>query len=278
MTIGYDYPFEYDEYHETGIIFNSNLLYDFRGTLFGDESSLKAHYELAKTGNMNWVLNTLTSSLGRKLLMSLTGLFLISFLVIHLLGNLQILKDDGGLAFNTYAVFMTSNPVIKTVSYLLYLGIILHAVLGLWLTISNRRARGGSYKVSSASDNSTWASRNMFVLGLLVFAFLFLHMKDFWWKYKFGGGYVFEMDVNGNRDLYSLVVEQFGYLFTVVAYLIGLVALGLHLAHGFQSAFQTLGIEHKQYTPAIKFVGLAFSIIVPAAFAVLPLYVYFMMH
>jgi succinate dehydrogenase / fumarate reductase cytochrome b subunit len=226
---------------------------------------------------MNWVFKTLTSSLGRKLLMSLTGLFLISFLVIHLIGNLQILKDDHGLAFNAYAVFMTSNPIIKTVSYLLYFSILLHAVVGLWLTLSNRVARGGTYRVVHASDNSSWASRNMFVLGLLIFAFLFLHLKDFWWKYKFGGSEIFVLDANGNRDLYTLVVDQFQYVFTVVAYLIGVVALGIHLAHGFASAFQTLGLEHKKYTPAIKFIGIAFSIVVPAGFALLPVYVYFMM-
>ena len=226
---------------------------------------------------MNWVFKTLTSSLGRKLLMSLTGLFLISFLIIHLIGNLQILKDDGGLAFNSYAVFMSTNPLIKTVSYLLYLGIILHVVVAGWLTLSNMAARGGSYKVVSASDNSSWASRNMFILGILIFAFLFIHLKDFWWKYKFGGGYDFALDGNGNRDLYALVIDQFGYMFTLVAYLIGLIALAIHLIHGFQSAFQTLGLEHKQYTPAIKFLGVALSLILSFGFAVLPVYVYFFM-
>jgi succinate dehydrogenase / fumarate reductase cytochrome b subunit len=226
---------------------------------------------------MNWVFKTLTSSLGRKLLMSLTGLFLISFLIVHLIGNLQILSDDNGLAFNSYALFMSTNPLIKTVSYLLYLGILLHMVVAGWLTLSNRSARGGSYKVVNASDNSSWASRNMFVLGFLIFAFIFIHLKDFWWKYKFGGGYDFALDANGHRDLYLLVIDQFGYTFTLVTYLIGLVALAIHLIHGFESAFQTLGLEHKRYTPAIKFVGVAFSLILSIGFAVLPVYVYFFM-
>jgi succinate dehydrogenase / fumarate reductase cytochrome b subunit len=226
---------------------------------------------------MNWVFKTLTSSLGRKLLMSLTGLFLISFLIVHLIGNLQILKDDNGLAFNAYAVFMTTNPLIKTVSYLLYFGIILHVVVAAWLTLSNMAARGGSYKVVNASENSSWASRNMFILGVLIFAFLFIHLKDFWWKYKFGVGYEFTLDGNGNRDLYALVIDQFGYVFTLVTYLIGLIALAIHLIHGFQSAFQTLGLEHKQYTPTIKFLGVAFSLVISIGFAVLPVYVYFFM-
>ena len=217
----------------------------------------------------------LSSTLGKKLLMSLTGLFLISFLTIHLIGNLAIFSNDNGLAFNTYAAFMSTNPLIGTVSYLLYAGIILHVVIAIILYFSNSSARPVKYKVQNAKENSTWSSRSMTLLGLLIFAFILLHLKDFWWQYKHNGGYQFVEDANGNKDIYILVIQQFKTTFALISYLVGLVALFLHLKHGFQSAFQTLGLEHKKYTPAIKAIGIAYAIIVPLAFAAMPVYVYF---
>lgn len=217
----------------------------------------------------------LSSTLGKKLLMSLTGLFLISFLTIHLIGNLAIFSNDNGLAFNTYAAFMSTNPLIGTVSYLLYAGIILHVVIAIILYFSNSSARPVKYKVQNAKENSTWSSRSMTLLGLLILAFILLHLKDFWWQYKHNGGYQFVEDANGNKDIYILVIQQFKTTFALISYLVGLVALFLHLKHGFQSAFQTLGLEHKKYTPAIKAIGIAYAIIVPLAFAAMPVYVYF---
>ena len=115
----------------------------------------------------------------------------------------------------------------------------------------------------------------MTLLGTLILIFIVLHLKDFWWQYKYDGGYQFSIDANGNRDIYGLVVEQFKTTFALVSYLIGLVALFFHLKHGFQSAFQTLGLEHSKYTPAIKAIGLAYAIIVPLAFASMPVVIYF---
>ncbi len=224
---------------------------------------------------MSWIIRMLTSTLGRKLLMSLTGLFLISFLTIHLIGNLAIFKADDGLSFNAYAAFMSTNPLIGTISYLLYAGILLHVIIAFILYFSNRSARPIKYKNQKASENSSWASRSMTLLGILILAFLLMHLKDFWWQYKHDGGYEFVVDANGNRDIYALVIEQFSTTASLVLYLIGLAALFLHLKHGFQSAFQTLGLEHRKYTPAIKAIGLAYSIIVPIGFAVMPIYVYF---
>ncbi|MCK5101795.1 MAG: succinate dehydrogenase cytochrome b subunit [Cyclobacteriaceae bacterium] len=224
---------------------------------------------------MSWIIKMLSSTLGKKLLMSLTGLFLISFLTIHLIGNLAIFSNDNGLAFNTYAAFMSTNPLIGTVSYLLYAGIILHVVIAIILYFSNSSARPVKYKVQNAKENSTWSSRSMTLLGLLILAFILLHLKDFWWQYKHNGGYQFVEDANGNKDIYILVIQQFKTTFALISYLVGLVALFLHLKHGFQSAFQTLGLEHKKYTPAIKAIGIAYAIIVPLAFATMPVYVYF---
>lgn len=223
---------------------------------------------------MSWFTNFLTSSIGKKLIMSLTGLFLILFLKVHLLGNLQLLKDDGGLAFNTYAHFMAHNPLIKFISYGNYFFILLHFMMGMYLWRKNREAKGQSYAVSNHRD-TTWSSRNMAILGMLILAFLLLHMGDFWWKMKFGStDLVMAGDIEV-KDLYSKVYASFKVTWIVVAYLIGLLALAFHLYHGFSSAFQTLGLNHSKYTPVIKFLGTAFSILVPLAYAIIPLVFYF---
>ena len=224
---------------------------------------------------MGWFTKLINSSLGRKLLMSLTGLFLITFLVIHLIGNTAIFKGDDGLAFNAYAKFMSTNPLIHTVSYLLYAGIILHVIIAITLYFSNKSSRPVGYDKLNAGANSSWESRNMTLLGLLILAFLFIHLKDFWWQYKYHGGYEFQIDADGNRDIYALVIEQFKTPFALVSYLIGLIALFFHLKHGFWSAFQTLGLDHKKYTPLIKALGLLYAILVPLGFASMPVYVYF---
>lgn len=229
---------------------------------------------------MKWLINFFTSSIGRKLIMSLTGLFLIVFLKIHLLGNLQLLVNDGGESFNGYAYFMTTNPLIKTVSWGLYFFILLHAVLGIVIWLKNKAAKGSSYAVSS-NANVTWASKNMALLGILVLAFIFIHMGDFWYKMKFTDQLnlvtVAGIDTPV-KDLYSQVAYTFGNLWMVIAYLIGMLTLAFHLWHGFQSAFQTLGLNHKKYTPIIQFIGKAYAILVPLGFAIIPLYYFFVLN
>jgi len=227
---------------------------------------------------MNWIINFFTSSIGMKIVMSLTGLFLISFLPIHLIGNLQLLKSDGGEAFNTYAYFMTNNPLIKFTSYGLYFFILLHAFQGILLEVMNKKAKSTKYLVKT-NTNKSWASNNMALLGILIFAFLCIHMGDFWFKMKMNrlplidtyAGY----EGMGLKDLYTRVSVAFKQLWIVIAYLVGLFALAFHLMHGFQSAFQTLGINHKKYTPIIKFLGMAYSILIPLGFAIIPIYMYF---
>ena len=227
---------------------------------------------------MSWFTDTFSSSIGRKLLVSLTGLFLISFLVIHLIGNLQLLKDDGGEAFNIYAKFMTSNPLIKTVSYLLYASILLHAFVALALANKNRKARPVGYKMSKASANSHWTSRSMALLGTIVLVYIILHMKDFWYEYKFGTvgmvSYTIEGFTQEYKDLYAVVYAAFHELWIVALYVVAMLIITFHLYHGFASAFQTLGINHKKYTPIIKTLGTIYAIVIPAAFAYIPLYIY----
>ncbi|HWA32867.1 MAG TPA: succinate dehydrogenase cytochrome b subunit [Cyclobacteriaceae bacterium] len=224
---------------------------------------------------MKWFTELFSSTLGRKLVMALTGLFLISFLIIHLIGNLQLLKHDGGEAFNVYAQFMTHNPIIKTISYTLYASILIHTLWALMLTVYNRKARGQGYAISGKS--STWSSRNMGILGTVVFIFIVIHMKDFWAQMHWGG--IPTQTYNGNevKDLYAIVALAFGEAWYVILYVFCMIALAFHLYHGFGSAFQTLGLNHLKYNPVIKVVGFTFALIVPALFAWIPIAMFFKM-
>lgn len=222
---------------------------------------------------MSWLTNFITSSIGKKLVMSLTGLFLITFLIVHLAGNLQLLYNDNGEAFNTYAYFMTTNPLIKFVSIGLYFLILLHTVQGILIAISNRSAKGKRYEVSTYS-NGSWMSKNMALLGTLVLAFLCIHMGDFWYKMKFTDELAmvtYEGTDYAVKDLYSRVEAAFSQTWIVIVYIVGLIALALHLLHGFQSAFTTLGLRHKKYTPIINIIGVAYSILIPLGFAIIPI-------
>lgn len=215
---------------------------------------------------MKWIIEFLISSIGRKLIMSLTGFFLIFFLAVHLFGNTNLLHNDGGDAFTQYVQFMKVNPIIKITAYMLYFFILLHAVQGTLLWIRNRRAKGNTYAVST-TENAGFAAKNMFYLGVLILVFLIFHMGDFWLKMKTGSLDEF--------TLYSGVVATFkmpGYL---VIYEIGIIALFFHLKHGFQSAFQTLGLNHGKYTPLIKGFGWFYSIVICLGYFIIPLYVYF---
>lgn len=204
--------------------------------------------------------------------MSLTGLFLVLFLVVHLAGNLQLLADDGGESFNSYAYFMTHNGFIKFVAYGNYFFIILHAIVGIMIAVKNRKAKGQKYAVSSMSETS-WSSRNMALLGTLILAFIFIHMGDFWYKMKFGDmGMVASASLGHEvKDLFTRVNVAFDNPLIVVVYVIGQIVLALHLWHGFQSAFQTLGFNHPKYTPIIKGLGKIIAIVIPVGFAIIPL-------
>lgn len=228
---------------------------------------------------MNWFSSFITSSIGQKVIMSLTGLFLIIFLVVHLVGNLQLLNDDMGESFNIYAHFMTTNPLIKTVSYGLYFFILLHAVQGILLAYKNRKARGGARYAVTTSKNTSLASRNMALLGSLIFVFICIHMGDFWYQMKFTNNLDLKEYASFDapvKDLYAKVAVTFDQVWFVVIYVISMFVLALHLLHGFQSAFQTLGINHNKYTPIIKFIGVVYSILIPLGFAIIPIVFYWL--
>jgi succinate dehydrogenase / fumarate reductase cytochrome b subunit len=264
----------------------------------------------------------LKSSLAKKYWMALTGLFLCLFLVGHLAGNLQLIFGDA-LQFNKYALFMTTNPAVKLLSYVTYISIIFHAVDGIMLTIENKKARPVGYAMNNPQNSSSLASRNMAVLGTVILVFIATHMTNFWAKMHFDknmplqkitiemqqgmkndfyvttdGGYVpandpsyviknkteiYDANVNVKikevyKDLHKITIDFFkdkdyGLAFTIF-YVLAMAVLAFHLLHGFQSAFQSLGINNK-FTPAIKTFGKLFAIIVPLLFAIIPLYIHF---
>lgn len=219
---------------------------------------------------MNWFTKLLTSTLGRKVMMALTGLFLILFLIVHLIGNLQLLKHDDGQAFNVYAKFMTSNPVIKTVSYVNYACILIHVIWALLLTMHNRSARGPEgYAVSK--NASPWTSRNMGILGTLILIFLVIHLKGFWYEMHWGGIPTQTYDGEEVKDLYAVVDAAYSQLWFVGVYVFSMLVLGFHLWHGFASAFQTLGLNHLKYNAVINVVGKSFAVITALLFAIIPI-------
>ena len=268
----------------------------------------------------------LKSSITKKYWMALTGLFLCLFLSGHLAGNLQLLVPDNALNFNKYALFMTTNPAVKILSYLTYISILFHAIDGIMLTIQNQAARPIGYVKNNPSANSAWASRNMAVLGTLILIFIVTHMVSFWARMHFDenmplqtimisaqgqsqefyvttdGGYLPKMQVDqkmitikdrtdfydaganvkikeGYKDLYKITIAffqdaKYGLLFTLL-YVLSMIVLSFHLLHGFSSAFQSLGMNHPKYTPAIKTIGKGFAIVVPLLFAIIPIYIHF---
>ncbi len=221
---------------------------------------------------MEWVTQTLSSTIGRKVIMALTGLFMCTFLVVHLIGNLQLLKDDAGQAFNIYAAFMTSNPLIKIISYGNYAIILLHVFDGLFLTLHNRKARPVQYAYAQPKVGATWSSRNMGILGTLILVFIVIHMKNFWYEMHFGSLPMATYEGKAYKDLYQIVIFAFQNPVYVVFYVASMVAIGFHLIHGFASAFQSLGLHHSKYNQFIKLVGLVFATLIPFLYAVIPVY------
>jgi succinate dehydrogenase / fumarate reductase cytochrome b subunit len=228
---------------------------------------------------MSWFTKFLVSSVGQKFIMSLTGLFLMLFLIVHLLGNLQLLSDDGGDAFNAYSYLMTHNPLIKTVSYILYVSILLHAWQGIALWQQNKAARGAARYAVNHVRPAERTSRNMAWLGIVIFIFILLHMWQFWFQMKFGTLPAVDVTAYDHpvKDLYTPVAEAFSNIFYVVFYVVSMVVIAFHLWHGFWSSFQTLGLNHVKYTPLIKIIGAIYTILIPAGFALIPV-VFYLKH
>lgn len=216
--------------------------------------------------------NAFSSSIGKKLIMGITGLFLISFLLVHCFINSLIFINDGGLTFNIGAHFMGTNWIIRAMEVVLFAGLLLHIFQGFRLWAQNRAARPERYAVNNGAANSKWYSRSMGLLGTLLLIFMIVHISKFWVMSRFTG--IPTEDVNGNHDLFAVMVETFQNPALVLLYVLAMVSLAYHLLHGFASAFQTLGWNHKKYTPVIKSVGVWFSILISLIFAAMPVAMY----
>jgi succinate dehydrogenase / fumarate reductase cytochrome b subunit len=218
----------------------------------------------------------LTASIGRKFVMSITGLFLLVFVGVHLGINLLLIFDDSGDLFNQGAHFMSTNPLIKVMEPILGLGFIIHIVWSFYLEYQNWMARPVKYAKKNMSGASSWASRNMLILGALVLVFLIIHIINFFVKMKFTGDPLLtEVTVNGvdMHNAYALVAGAFKASIALgIFYIIGGILLGMHLSHGFWSAFQTLGLNNKFWLNRWKVIGTIYAVLIALGYAVIPLY------
>jgi succinate dehydrogenase / fumarate reductase cytochrome b subunit len=212
-----------------------------------------------------------TSSVGKKWIMALTGIFLILFLIVHVALNACIWAMDGGEMFNKGAHFMGSNIVPRILEIGLFLGIILHIIQGIVLELQNRNKRKKGYSVTMGNKGSKWYSRSMGLLGSLLLIFLVVHISDFWLPNRSNQGFLLGEEIN----LYEKMQAVFQNQWIVVLYLVGCIALAWHLMHGFQSAFRTLGVSNKKYLTILNCLGVGFSILVPLVFALMPVSFYF---
>lgn len=215
------------------------------------------------------------SSLSKKYFMAFAGLFLVSFLLVHLGINLFILPiaPDHEAIFGEAVHFMTTNPLIKIMEVVLFGGFILHAVLGVILQLQNWKARPVGYAVAQKSKVYSPFSRYMIHTGIIIFIFLAIHFMNFYFV-KLGWSVVPEgaHTVNGNHDFYHMALNLFSNPFYSVLYMVLILGLGFHLHHAFQSAFQSLGINHPTYTPVIQAIGTVYTVVVTLGFMSIPLY------
>ncbi len=214
---------------------------------------------------MTWK-QMLTSPVGRKIVMGLTGFFLIIFLIVHAGINSLIFNNDNGVLFNEVAHFMSHNIIMRILELLLFVGFIIHIVQGLMLWKQNRAARPVKYEMQRYTPKIKWYSRKMGILGSLLLLYLIMHLAHFW------AGTKAELYLGGAEN--NLYVEM-KHIFTnpvwFVLYMIGLLSLLYHLLHGFQSAFQSLGMNDKKWTPFIQIVGKVYSFAIVILFALMPI-------
>ena len=212
-----------------------------------------------------------TSSVGKKFIMSVTGIFLMLFLIVHLTVNSLLLV--GADAFNEAAHFMTTNSVIMVIEPILALGFIVHIIYSAYITLQNQRLRPVQYKRVNRWESTSWPSRNMFILGGFVLIYLVIHLSNFFWKVKFGD--IETVTVHGTQmdNLYGLVATLFeNWWWYDLIYILGAIFLALHLSHGVWSAFQSLGWDNPLWRIRLKWIGYVFAALMGVGFSVIPLY------
>jgi succinate dehydrogenase / fumarate reductase cytochrome b subunit len=212
-----------------------------------------------------------TSSIGKKWVMALTGIFLILFLIVHVALNATVWANDGGKMFEAGAHFMGSNIFPRILEVGLIAGFLIHIIQGIVLELQNRRKRKSGYAVSYGNKGSKWYSRSMGLLGTLILIFLIIHLAHFWVPNRSNQGWLLGPEIR----LYEEMKTVFQQEWVVIVYVLGCVSLAWHLLHGFQSAFRTLGVSNSKYLSLIQATGYGFSIIVPLVFALMPISFYF---
>ena len=217
------------------------------------------------------------STVGKKVFMALTGLAMVVFLVEHLSGNLLLLAARSE-PYNTYAHTLLSLGWLLVPAELILLAFLLvHMLAGVQVTLSKRRARPRAYRVlksAGAPSRKTLASSTMIISGIVLFLFLVAHLYTFKYGPGIEQGYVAEIRGETGRDLYRLVMEKFQDPIYVVGYSLVMLLLGLHLRHGFWSAFQSLGADHPRYSRLISTLGVVVSILLGAGFLLIPAWIY----
>jgi succinate dehydrogenase / fumarate reductase, cytochrome b subunit len=213
------------------------------------------------------------STVGKKIVMAVSGILLMSFLVVHLVGNLTLFLPDGGAVFNQYAAMLEGLGVwLYVAEAMLLAAFLLHVVAAVQVVLNKRRARAGGYAmVVSKGGPSKWslASRSMIITGVTLFIFIPVHI----WMFKYNMGETYPLaDGEHVKDVYSVVIGAFQNPRIVAGYTLVMLLLGLHLRHGFWSALQSLGAMNPRWTPAIYAAGLLFALLVAGGFLVLPLY------
>jgi succinate dehydrogenase / fumarate reductase cytochrome b subunit len=214
---------------------------------------------------MNKFIAFWRSSIGKKIIMSLSGLFLCIFLIVHVSANLFLFKRDGGETYNEVAHFMSSNLAIRITEVVLFIGIVAHMISGVVVWMKNWLSRPVRYEMYSLKDNTPFSSRRPMLTtsASLVGFFLVSHLTTFWIPTRFG---------TEPKPPYQMVSEAFSDPVLSIFYIIAVALLAFHLKHGFQSGFQTLGLNNKKYKPLIDAFAIIFWLIIPLAFAAMPAY------
>lgn len=216
-----------------------------------------------------------SASIGKKFIMSVSGLFLIIFLAVHLFVNILLLFDDSGELYNEAAYFMANNPAIGLIEPLLGLGFLVHILWSFVIEYQNWKARPVKYDKRNNSASSSWASRNMLVLGALILVFLVIHIINFYWIMRFNPETMETVTINGvhMENSYALVANKFAnYPLYDAFYVLSAILLGFHLSHGFWSAFHTLGWNNKNWMNRLQIIGKVYAVVIAAGFAIIPLY------
>ena len=208
--------------------------------------------------------------------MALTGLFLITFLIVHAGINACIWANDGGVMFNNAAHFMGATVVIRVMEVGLFIGIFIHIIQGYVLEFQNRSKRKKGYAVAMGNKGSKWYTRSMGLLGTILLLFFILHWYHFWIPSRFTG--VEEVLLPGSEkklhNVFGLMQITFSELWVVIVYVLACISLCWHLIHGFLSAFRTIGVTNKKYITLIRNTGIVYSVVISIVFAMMPVSMY----